>query len=63
MATPKDVTLDPEETQAVNTATALITLAKMNMQSVWSPIRKKYDLPQDVTFDRETGKVIVPNGG
>lgn len=63
MATPKDVTLNPEETQAVNTATALITLAKVNFQLVWKPIREKYGLPEEVTFDRDTGKVILPNGG
>lgn len=62
METPKDMTLNPDETQAVNTATALITLARVNFQLVWSPIREKYGFPEDVTFDRDTGKVILPNG-
>lgn len=51
--------LTQEEKELLNRATAMLTLAKLNMTSTWKPIRKRYNLPDTAYYQRDTGKVII----
>lgn len=47
--------LTEAELDDMNTAAALLELAKKNMSRVWTPIRQKFSLPSKCTYDRITG--------
>ncbi len=46
-----------DERERLNRASAMLKLAQRNLEDVWTPIRKRYRLPVEIIYDRETGEV------
>ena len=45
------------ELAVLNRATGMLSLAQQSLEAVWKPIRTKYRLQQEITYDRKTGEV------
>ncbi len=57
MAQPQQITFTNGELVALNRVTTLLTLAQQTVDAVWNPIREKYGLTREITYDRKTGAV------